>query len=582
MKVLRYSFLLFIILNIVPIATHAQVAAPNFKCVKRDTLIWDIPTVSCGTVSGYAIYAARNISGPYQLLASIATAAETRYFHNNTEGGNWYYYMETVANCSGQTRRQSDTLDNQPPSLTSILTLNVVDSKTVEVRWRRNPSPEVKGYIIYKKTSSGVIPIANVANRDTVRYLDTQASPSTKIEEYQVLAIDGCGNTSLFDVNHQTILMKATQNKCEQSILLTWNVYKNWSNPIVRQEIWVSVAGRTTTLFASVSPKDSVYLYKNVKDKTKYVFYIKAVEAVTNISAKSNDTTLVANVLEPVKELILKNVTVTTKNQVELTWRWNGGAKIDSFIVSRRRNDTAWQVIFKGKPTLPLDEEVYFTDTHVNPSFRKYEYKVETIDECKILRNSNYMSTLFMTAFPQGIGKNRIRWETFTGDSTIVKGYQPYRIVKGAATTIGTPIDISAPQEYVDLTTVGEPEICYRMAVNYRYKLADGSFEDATSYSQTICLAQYTNVFMPNAFTPGGANPEFKPVFTFSENIVEYTMYILDRWGSILFQTKNPIEGWDGTRNGAELPHGTYSYIVRLKQASGGLREEKGVLVLIR
>ena len=120
------------------------------------------------------------------------------------------------------------------------------------------------------------------------------------------------------------------------------------------------------------------------------------------------------------------------------------------------------------------------------------------------------------------------------------------------------------------------------MAANYRYKLADGSFEDATSYSQIICLAQFTNVFMPNAFTPGGANPEFKPVFTFSENIVDYTMYILDRWGGILFQTKNPVEGWDGTRNGAELPHGTYSYIVRLKQASGGLREEKGVLLLIR
>ena len=581
MKILRFLFL-FIILNIVPLATQAQIAAPNFRCVKRDTLIWDVPTVGCATISGYEIYAARNINGPYQLLATIATGSQTRYFHNNTEGGNWYYYMETIANCAGQTRRQSDTLDNQPPSITAILTVNVVDPKTVEIRWRRNPSPEVRGYIIYKKTSSGVIPIENIQSRDSVRYLDTQASPTTKIEEYQVLAVDGCGNTSLFDVNHQSILVKTTQNKCEQSILLRWNIYKNWANPIARQEIWIGVEGRNPTLFTSVSPKDSVYLYKNAKNKTKYLFYVKAVESVTNISAKSNDTILVANVLDPVKELILKNVTITNSNQVELAWRWNKSASIDSFQILRRRVDTAWQVIFKGKPAFPLDEEVYFTDTKINPSARKYEYRIETIDECKTHRNSNYMSTLFMTAFPQTIAKNRIRWETLTGDSIVVKEYQPYRIIKGVATAVGTPIDISAPQEYVDLTTVGEPQICYKMAVNYRYKLGDGSYEDASSYSQTICLSQFTNVFMPNAFTPGGANPEFKPVFTFSENITEYVMFILDRWGSILFETKTPTDGWDGTRNGNELPQGTYSYIVRLKQASGGLREEKGIVVLIR
>jgi gliding motility-associated-like protein len=582
MKVIRFLFFTFIILNINLIALQAQINAPSFKCVKRDTLIWNVPTVGCATISGYEIYASRNINGPYQLLASVNAPNQTRYFHNNTEGGSWYYYMETVANCAGQVRLQSDTLNNQPPSLTSILTVNVIDAKTVEIRWRRNPSPQVRGYIVYKKTNSGFIPVENIPYRDSVRFIDTKASPATKIEEYQVLAVDDCGNTSLFDVNHQSILVQPTPNKCDQSILLRWNIYKNWSNPIARQEVWVGVAGRIPTLFTSVGAKDSVYTFKNVKNKTKYLFYIKAVESVTNITAKSNDTTFLASVLEPVKELILKNVTVTPKNQVELAWRWTAGASIDSFQILRRREDTSWQVVFKGKPTLPLDEEVYFTDSKINPSARKYYYQIETLDECKNKRNSNTMSTLHMVAVPLTIAKNRMRWEPLAGDSFIVKSYQAYRIVRGLATAVGSQIDITAPLEYIDITTVGEPEICYRMAVNYRYKLADGSYEDATSYSHTTCLAQYTNVFMPNAFTPGGANPEFKPVFTFKENITEYAMYILDRWGSILFETKVPTDGWDGTRNGTELPQGTYSYIVRLKQASGGLREEKGVLMLIR
>ena len=40
--------------------------------------------------------------------------------------------------------------------------------------------------------------------------------------------------------------------------------------------------------------------------------------------------------------------------------------------------------------------------------------------------------------------------------------------------------------------------------------------------------------------------------------------------------------GWDGTRNGTDLPQGAYAYIIRLKQLSGGLVEEKGVVMLIR
>ena len=578
MKILQFIFLVIISQNIL----QAQIAAPNFRCVKRDTLIWDVPTVSCGAVQSYTIYSARNINGPYQVLTTINNTAQTRYFHNNTEGGSWYYYMETNANCAGQARLQSDTLDNQPPTLTSVLTLNVVDNKTVEVRWRRNPSPEVRGYIIYKKTSTGLIPIASVPNRDSVRYLDTKATPFLKSEEYQVLAVDACGNTSLFDVNHKTILVKASQSKCEQIVTLNWNLYQNWTNPIAKQEIWVGTNGRIPTLFASLGAKDSVYLYKNAKDKTKYTFYVRAIESITNIVSKSNDTTLTADVLEPIKELILKNVSVNTKNQVELTWKWNANAKIDSFLILRHRYDTASQVIYRAKANQPLDEEIYYTDTKVVPSSRRFWYTIQTTDECKVVKQSNEVSTVFLSAFPQSTGKNRIRWEPLDFANGIVTSYQLIRIVRGASTNIGTPIDTSAIREYVDLTSVGEPEICYRIGANYRYKLADGTYENATSYSQTICLSQFTNVFVPNAFTPGGKNPEFKPVFTFSENIINYTMIILDRWGSVLFKTDNPRSGWDGTRNGADLPQGTYSYIVRVRQASGGLVEEKGVLMLIR
>jgi gliding motility-associated-like protein len=578
MKVFRILILLLIGQHIL----HAQIAAPKFICVKRDTLIWELPNVTCGTINGYSIFAARNPNGPYQLITTVTNRTQTKFFFNNTEGGAWYFYLETNAVCAGQNRLQSDTLDNQPPSISPISTVNVIDSKTVEVRWRRNPNPKVAGYIIYKKTVVGLIPIADIPSRDTVRFLDKNASPNTKSEEYQVLAVDACGNTSLFDVSHRTLLMKMAQDKCGQTITLRWNLYQNWSNSIAKHEIWVGLAGRTPSLLVSIGAKDSVYVFKNAKNSTKYNFFVRAVEAVSNISAQSNDTTFVANIIEPVKELTLKTVSATNNGKIEIGWRWNKNAKVDSFYVLRRRIDSSWVTIFKGKPLYPLDDDFFFTDSSSKPSTYQYVYMVRTVDECKGTFTSNAMTSFRIFALPQSIGKNRLKWDSLIIENGTVTGYQPIRIERGASTNIGNPIDPLSPKEVSDVITARDPQICYRMAANYTYKLPDGTEETATAYSNIVCISQFTNIWIPNAFTPNGRNPIFKPIFTFSENITDYVFFILDRWGSVVFQTTDPTIGWDGTRNGADLPQGSYLYIIRLKQLSGGLVEEKGAMILLR
>jgi gliding motility-associated-like protein len=579
MKFLQIAVILFFTQTLL----QAQVAAPRLRCVKRDTLIWEVPTVACGPVTGYRILAARNFNGPYQILATVNNATQTRYFHNNTEGGNWYYYMETVANCGGQSVRQSDTLDNQPPSLTSVLTLNVVNNSTVEVRWRRNPSPEVVGYIVYKKTATGLIPIANVNNKDTLRYLDMNATANKKNEEYQVLAIDDCGNTSLFDVNHQTVLMTTKQSSCEQNIVLKWNLYKNWPNPIAKHEIWASVNGRTSTIVATVGGKDTSYIYPNVKDKSRYNFYVKAVQAVSNITAKSNDTTLVADIIEPVRDLTLENVTVNPRNRVELIWRWNDDAKVDSVEILRGALDSSGlKVIARFKPTLPLDYEYIFIDSTVNAGTQAYTYRIRTVDQCKAPVSSNIGKTVHLKGLPKQNRQNELTWSPFELDGATVTGYQVIRIYKNVPTEVGLPVSPFSPPQYLDTTTPEETEVCYRIGANYSYKLKDGSLENATAYSNTICINQFAGLWMPNAFTPGGRNPEFKPVFSFEANILEYEMSIFDRWGRMLFRTNNLKTAWDGKSNGADLPQGAYTYIVRVGQISGGLIEKKGVLMLLR
>ena len=165
-------------------------------------------------------------------------------------------------------------------------------------------------------------------------------------------------------------------------------------------------------------------------------------------------------------------------------------------------------------------------------------------------------------------------------DPTLFR-YQPYRIIANAATPIGLPLE-DTKREFIDNVGIDEPKVCYRVGGKYKYTLPDGSTEDAESQSNVVCVEQSTTFFLPNAFTPGGKNPEFRPLFAYPDNIGAYSMDIFDRWGSPIFSTTTPTTGWDGRRGTEDLPQGAYAYIVRVTQANGNVVEQKGVVVLLR
>ena len=572
---------IFIILNIFCTPLKAQIPAPTLQCIKRDTVIWTLPAIRCGSINSYQIYASRNITGPYQLLATISNANQTRYYHNNIEGGTWYYYMTTNANCAGLPSASSDTINNQLPALNPVLVVTVADNNSVEVRWRRNNSSKVVGYIIYKQTASGLIPIANVANRDTIHYFDRTATPAIKSEGYQVLAVDACGSTSLFDITHNTMRLIAKQSKCNQTINITWNKYKNWANPVAQQEVWLSINGRNPYLYATLPPTDTTFTIRNVVDKDRYRISVQAVQSLTGIIARSNDTIIVADIIQPVKSLFLKNVSVIKPRTVELVWQWNASAKVDSVKILRGSSINNMVEIKRYKPVYPIEDQAFYIDTTALTSDSMYFYRIETKDDCGAIKISNYISTLLLKVLPAANRQNRLYWEPFQFPVGMVTGYQPSRIVNNIPTLVGLPLN-AASREYLDIVGTDEPRVCYRIDANYHYTLPDGSGEDATSLSNVVCADQYTKLWTPTAFTPGGKNPEFRPLVTFADNIQTYTMQIYDRWGGVLFLTNNVAQGWDGKKGATDMPEGAYVYFIRMTQANGNIVEQKGILMLLR
>ena len=87
-------------------------------------------------------------------------------------------------------------------------------------------------------------------------------------------------------------------------------------------------------------------------------------------------------------------------------------------------------------------------------------------------------------------------------------------------------------------------------------------------------------LWMPNAFTPNGdgLNDRFLPVFSHPDEIEDFEMMVYDRWGSMVFLTKDIHAGWDG----GNLPRGMYVWVVRYKSAREEERTVKGSVMLGR
>jgi gliding motility-associated-like protein len=56
----------------------------------------------------------------------------------------------------------------------------------------------------------------------------------------------------------------------------------------------------------------------------------------------------------------------------------------------------------------------------------------------------------------------------------------------------------------------------------------------------------------------------------------------MNRWGTVVFETTDPLERWDGTYKGEPLPPGVYVYKVEYATKGKTVQEETGNFTLLR
>jgi len=89
-------------------------------------------------------------------------------------------------------------------------------------------------------------------------------------------------------------------------------------------------------------------------------------------------------------------------------------------------------------------------------------------------------------------------------------------------------------------------------------------------------------LFIPTAFTPNGdgMNDNFRPKANCKTE--KYELMIYNRWGQVVFTTRNQNNFWDGKLKNKDAPAGSYIYMLKYKFPSQDFMKANGSILLIR
>jgi gliding motility-associated-like protein len=100
----------------------------------------------------------------------------------------------------------------------------------------------------------------------------------------------------------------------------------------------------------------------------------------------------------------------------------------------------------------------------------------------------------------------------------------------------------------------------------------------------TVFLKVYEGpmYYLPNAFTPNsdGQNDIFRPIMVGIRSTDYFRIF--NRFGELMFETKEGMKGWDGTLKGKPAASGTYVWMIKGIDKNGAVVEMKGTVILLR
>ncbi len=269
-----------------------------------------------------------------------------------------------------------------------------------------------------------------------------------------------------------------------------------------------------------------------------------------------------------------------------------GCSKIDSVVVSL----TSAGLVLNGSGYVCQDED--FIANAVNNSGFTYTYSwyPSSLIETQISQTSvSAITTQAAYLFVDVISSNGCNFtdsilinvspvnsaliNASASDTLILEGTQTtlFASPSGNYTYSWSPTTgLTSPNSQSTLATVSDK-------TTFEVIITDGN----CSASDTISIYCFNNeckppnIFIPNAFSPNqkGKNEIF---YVRGPQITKMLLRVFDRWGEMVFESTDPLVGWDGTFKGRKLDPDVFDYYVEVTCVEGNTEIFKGNVTILK
>lgn len=543
-----------------------------------------------------------SVLGPINITGQTATGPDNNIQVGNLSAGVYtVVIINNVSSCADQVGNINIT-EPAPFTITNLLTVDESClSNDGEFSFELSSSGGVINYVVRNQTSPNDSITGNAATSGPgdVASIVTLAAGTYSLEVERA----GCTSSSPPIIINPTPVtdLQVTQVIAECTASLDFAGYASSLTAGANFE-WSYTSGGPFNPFTT--------LYDSLGNRT---VYIKASSAITCDSIMGVDVTIVPTPIVQIDvdstsicngQVIFNAVANGGYDDAQLSYRWSTGETTESITLNQ-----------SGTATVTVSNQLNLN------CFASDNESITLPDPFTVTLTSSLAcddgTPFTLTATPAGQSTNNLSylWSLDGVDlpdiTSQIQSINAGVFVVTASDPIGctyadtldvikapvTPTDLSSAVVFCpddgDLTLdagpdfinylwdTGESTQSIDVSIGGIYRINATNNFNCVTIDQTEVLEDCVpKVFGPNAFKPGGVNPEF---FLYTEYVDEFEIFIFNKWGVMVFSSDTKDFRWDGTFNGELLPAGQYSYVIRYTSSfrdRGDIEEYGGVILL--
>ncbi len=447
------------------------------------------------------------------------------------------------------------------------------------LNWTLSPSPDIAAYIIYSYKNGDGLPIDTLWDPNVTSYTVTTEFSKYFSVSYVVAAMQLPRCTSILSNVLTTIYVSAAIDTCSSKIAILWNKYDPPDPTKVESySVLYSINDGAFNELVNVNADSVSYTFENFATGQEYCFYIRANLDDGSFSTSNTDT-LITLMQKPPGWINADYATVSEQNDISLSFSIDPVTDIKTFSLERKTGPSG---LFQQLSLFnSVSGSLNYTDENADTGKINY-YRLSALNNCNIpVTVSNICSNIVLSLARDG-DKLTFSWNPYEEWQGTVSSYKLF-INTGRGfeeKSVIFPTDTT--------TTLGYKEIMYEVSGGEVCFFVSASETDnphginGESRSSSVCTEPTEIVTVPNVFTPDNdlVNDLFRPVLSFTP--VDYHLVISDRNSNVLFDSKDYLEEWDGSRKGDPQPQGVYLWFLKVVSPSGNIISKTGTITIIR